>query len=109
MALDPALKAYLDAMQETLTQQMTRLNDSTNERLDSTNERLDSTNERLDSTNQRIETVNAAIRRELGTLIEEVHGDVKLLAEAVAINNDRIAGLLTDHEQRLTRLEARRG
>lgn len=78
MALDPARKAYLDALQETLTQQTTQMNTETRKDLATQVAQL----------NSRIEPVNVTTRSELGTLIEEVHGDVKLLAEAVAIHNE---------------------
>lgn len=90
--MDADLQVYLDTMQKALTQQMTQLNAETRKELGT----------------QMVE-LNAETRRELGTPLEELHDQVKLLAEAVAINNDRLETLLTDHAKRITHLEERRG
>lgn len=101
--MDADLNAYLDTMQTTLTQQIAQLNAEA--RKDLTAELT----QQIASVRQEARQLSAGTRRELGTLIEEAHDQVKLLAEAVASNNDRLGALLTDHERRIVHLEERRG
>lgn len=99
--MDADQKAYLNAMRKDLAQQSAGARQEARQ--------LAKTNERLDITHQRIDTVNATTRTELGTLIEAMNAATRVvLAEAVAISNERMGALLTNHERRITRLEERR-
>ena len=91
--MDPELKAYLEGMRQELTQQITesrqhveRLNQETRKDLIAHAEQLN---------------------RETRVLIEDARHEIQLVAEGVTTLRDQLGRILTDHEERITRLERR--
>lgn len=82
--MDQELKAYLDAMQESLVTRMVDLNTETRAQAREHAERL---------------------HTKAVVLIEAVHQDVRIVAEGVATVNEKLDRIADDHEQRIQRLE----
>ncbi|MHB1505330.1 MAG: hypothetical protein ACYCOS_03880 [Sulfobacillus sp.] len=82
--MDQEMKAYLDAMQQGIIKQMVDLNTETRSESREHGEQL--------HTQARI-------------LIEAVHDDIRLVAEGVAMFNEKLDRIAGDHEERIQRLE----
>ncbi|MCL5972171.1 MAG: hypothetical protein M1499_06380 [Firmicutes bacterium] len=76
--MDPVLEAYLEGMFQNLTQQIAQ-------------------------SREHAERLNQETR----VLMEDVRHEVQLVAEGVTTVRDQLGRILTDHEERITRLERR--
>ena len=129
--MDPELKAYLDGMFQNLSQQIARSRQENQEtRQDLTQQIAESRQyaehlnqqtrqdltQQIAESRQHAEHLNQGTRQDLidhmdrrinetYVLIEDVRHEVQLLAEGIITVRDQLGRVLTDHEERITRLE----
>ncbi len=98
--MDPELKAYLEGMFQSLTQQIAQSRQEIAESRQHTEQLNQETRKDL------IDHMDRSIN-ETRVLIEDVRHQVQLVAEGVTTVRDQLGRIITDHEERITLLERR--
>ena len=107
--MDPELKAYLDGMFQNLSQQIAQSRQENQETRQDLTQQIAESRQHAEHLNQetRQDLIDHMDRRinETYVLIEDVRHEVQLLAEGIITVRDQLGRVLTDHEERITRLE----
>ncbi|AUW93065.1 hypothetical protein BXT84_03125 [Sulfobacillus thermotolerans] len=105
--MDAELKAYLDAMQQTLSAQIAETRQHAERLNQDTRQDLMAHAERLNQDTRVLLEDTRVLLEDTRVLLEDLRHDLQAVAKGVLTVNDKLDRVTADHEDRISRMERR--